>query len=188
MFFVWEKEGATEKLGGWKAVKDEYKKIDNAILKDPKYLKMLAVESVKSSLRQFTMNNIGEGNHHLQKDSNNAVTVVKYFPREAGLFLGATQNNAGINTDFFNPFYSICYLLFAVLFVVLFVRKTVLKQFDSIYLLSIMIVFGICFNNIMNASLANAINRFGVRVIWLMAFAALLMLVEVLVLGREKKV
>jgi hypothetical protein len=179
--FIWNGKGVTSKLGGWNTIRAEYESIDKAILKDPKYMKLFVSESMKSSLQQFTLNRIGEGNSHLINDSNNATAIGLYFPHEYGLFAASEENSIrGINFAGFNSLYAICYILFTALFLVLFVRKTILRQFDITYLFAFMAIAGITANNILAASLANAVNRFGVRVYWLLVFATIIMVAELL--------
>lgn len=179
--FVWNPNCVTNKLGGWKAMKQEYSAIDKAIVTNPKYFKMLVVESVKATFDQFTLNNIGEGNGNLLNDSNNTYTINRFFPREFNNYVqSAESKKEGINFPFFNSIYNVCYMLFAFLFAFLFIKKTISKQFNIIYLLSLLIIIGITINNVMSASLANAIDRFGVRVIWLMVFVTILMIIELL--------
>jgi hypothetical protein len=180
--FVWDPEGATTKLGGWKATREEYGKIDKAIIKNPKYLKMLVVESVKASADQFLLNNIGDGNTGLLNEDNNTSTINRFFPGEFNLYVSSKENKVkGIDFSFFNRIYNVCYILFAFSFVVLFLRKTIRRQFDTVYLLASMVIIGITVNNIVSASLANQINRFGLRVIWLLAFMTVLMVIELFI-------
>jgi hypothetical protein len=179
--FIWNTKAATSKLGGWDAAREEYSTIDRAILGNPKYLKQLLSESIKSSLQQFSLNNIGEGNTRLRNDSNNAGTLAKYFPNEASLFTASVQNSEkGIDFRLFNRVYTICYLISALVFLILFFRKIILRQFNLLFLLALMVITGITANNIISASLANAVNRFGLRVIWLLVFVTILMLAELL--------
>ncbi len=162
-------------------MKQEYGAIDKAIVTNPKYFKLLMVESIKATANQFTLNNIGEGNGNLLNDSNNTYTINRFFPREFNNYVQSVESrNEGINFPFFNSIYNACYMLFALLFAVLFIKKTISKQFNIIYLLALLIIIGITINNVMSASLANAIDRFGVRVIWLLAFVSILMLIELL--------
>jgi hypothetical protein len=180
--FVWSPDGATSKLGGWKTTRDEYRKIDKAIIKNPKYFKMLVVESVKASAEQFVLNDIGDGNIGLLNENNNTSTINRFFPGEFNFYATSKENRKeGIDFSFFNRIYNLCYILFALSFVVLFFRKTILRQFDIVYLLASMVIIGITVNNIVSASLANQINRFGLRVIWLLAFMTVLMVIELLI-------
>ncbi|MFI5141696.1 MAG: hypothetical protein ACHQII_05015, partial [Bacteroidia bacterium] len=123
--FVWNPKCATHKLGGWKAMKQEYSTIDNAIIKTPKYFKMLVLESIKASAHQFTLNNIGEGNGGLLNDSNNTYTINRFFPHEFNNYVQSAENKKeGINFSFFNAKYNICYILFVIVFLGFFVKKT----------------------------------------------------------------
>lgn len=185
--FVWSPQGATSKLGGWKAVRNEYRKIDIAIIKNPKYFKMLVTESVKASVEQFTLNKIGDGNIGLLNESNNTSTIKRFFPHEFDFYTTSKENrDEGINFSFFNGIYNVSYLVFALSFVLLFFRKTILRQFDPVYLLSSMVIIGITINNIVSASLANQIDRFGLRVIWLLAFMTVLMIIEIKIQYNKK--
>jgi hypothetical protein len=179
--FVWNPKCATLKLGGWKAMKQEYSTIDKAIVTNPKYFKMLVVESMKASAHQFTLNNIGEGNGSLLNDSNNTSTISRFFPHEFRNYVQSIQcRKAGINFPFFNSIYNVCYILFAILFLILFIKKTISQQFNIVYLFALITIMGVTINNVISASLANQIDRFGVRVIWLVVFATILMTIELL--------
>lgn len=177
--FVWNPEGATCKLGGWKTTRDEYSKIDKAIIKNPKYFKMLIVESVKASAEQFILNEIGDGNTGLLNERNNTLTLIRFFSHEFNFYATSKENRKeGIDFSFFNRIYNVCYVLFALSFIILFIRKNIRRKFDTVYLLASMVIIGITVNNIISASLANQINRFGLRVFWLLAFMTILMTIE----------
>ncbi len=178
--FVWSSGGATSKLGGWKTTRQEYSEIDNQIIKSPRYLKMLFVESLKSGVQQFALNDIGEGNSHILNDSNVVTTIKRFFGHEAFLFYNSKQSKEQIDYLFFNEFYYNGLIVFLIIFVILFVRKVIYKEYDYILILCSMIIIGITVNNFLSASLANAISRFGLRVTWLMVFACLIMLVQLL--------
>jgi hypothetical protein len=185
--FIWSPDGATNKLGGWDEVLKEYSEIDSKIVHSPEYLKLLALESVKSSYDQCFLNNIGEGNSHLLKNSNVTGTLNRYFPREYNLFIHSRQSSEEINYAGFNFIYNLFYGLSFLGFIFLFIRKIILKQFDLMFLFGVLIILGISSNHICGASLANAVNRFGVRVIWLMTFSSLLMIIESVSSGRPRQ-
>jgi hypothetical protein len=184
--FVWSKEGATAKMGGWNTVRAEYAEIDSRILHTPKYLKLFVKESAKISLAQCFMNNIGDGNERIASNENVKETLHRYYGAEETLFIHSRQFTETISYRGFNTVYNVFTGITYILFSALFLRKILRKEYDHLWLFCLVALIGIATNNILGASLANAINRFGLRVIWMLPFAAMLLGLEIVISARRK--
>jgi hypothetical protein len=178
--FVWSKQGATNKLGGWNAVRDEYAEIDSRILHSPKYLQLFVKESVKASLAQCVMNDAGEGNEGIRTNENLLETHHRYFGSQDRLLKNSRQFRETIPYNRFNALYVFFNVISLFSFCLLFLRKCFRKEADLLLFFCLLVLIGIGCNNILGASLANAVNRFGLRVIWMLPFSVLLMGVEII--------
>lgn len=175
-FFIWGEKSTTGKLGGWKEANQEYQEICKAILTDPKFLKLVLAESAKSSIRQFGLISIGESTLGIYQDSKISGTLVKSFPKDLVIFESSRQARETLSYDAQNKIYTAVYWfsMFAVITLLLLSFLRLINLSESYILLVIVVLAGITANNILGASLANAIDRFGVRVAWLFTLLALL--------------
>ena len=186
--FVWAKTGATNKLGGWNAVRTEYAAIDSRIMHNPKYLKLFAKESVKITLAQCCMNAIGEANSIIKNNENVLTTQQKYFGKEESLFKHSHQYNEDLSYSRFNAVYSFFIGISLLAFLLFIIRKIFRKEYDPLSFFCLLVLTGIASNNMLGASLANATNRFGLRVIWMLTFCVLLMGLEIIIATRVKPI
>lgn len=181
--FIWADGDSSvfHKTGGWHNSKQEYDKIINATLTNPKYLSEHIYKSVAYGLTQLTQNKIGHGIGPYLEDSAPYFAIVKWYKMEYTMYLNSKQNKSGaeaLGLPVINLFNAV--LLLLSMFILLYIYFSPDKiHFNSytILFLSIMI-WGIIINSMVTAGLSAPYGRYQARVTWLMEFGILMFLIK----------
>ena len=172
--FVWDEKSPFYKIGGWKETKREFNEIIYGTLTDPKYIFMHVMESLKATVQQLMRFSIGDGNGSFLEGLPLHKRVSTYFPRDLNAFTSSKQNQLQWGSlKNINFLFEISIVLSVLLILFLLIRfeqmqKGILKG------LAILFFMGIILNAWDCGTFANAIDRLGCKMIWLIPFMALL--------------
>lgn len=174
--FVWDEKSPFYKIGGWKDTKAEFNEIIHGTLTEPKYIGLHLKESVKATFDQLYHFGIGDGNGRFLEGTLLYERIGQYFPHELKAYSNSRQNQLQfVFMDFRNQVYTTIVILSTALLIVLmlFYRSALQGNVKPILILLFLAV-------LLNAwdcgTFANAIDRFGCKMIWLVPMASLLAL------------
>ncbi|MEX2483710.1 MAG: hypothetical protein WED10_04095 [Brumimicrobium sp.] len=174
--FVWDEGSPFYKIGGWKGTKTEFNEIIYGSFSQPKYIGIHIRESLKATLEQLTLFGIGDGNGSFLEETLLYKRVKLYFPHEIKAYKNSLQNQSKLNhIDSLNLVFATILLISLSLLVILLIR------FRHFLNRNLKLVFSVSFVAIiLNAwscgTFANAIDRLGSKMIWLIPFLAVLFL------------
>lgn len=185
--FVWDKKSPFYKIGGWKETKNEFNKIIYGTLTEPKYIVMHIKESFKATLRQLTLFSIGDGNGSFLEETLLYERVSKYFSHDLTTYSSSKQNQSRLDSlNFFNSLFQITIVLCLLLIIFLLIKfSTALNR--HIKIISILFFIGIILNAWDCGTFANAIDRLGCKMIWLLPFTTIILLLKILLNRRTQK-
>lgn len=183
--FLWDANSPFYKMGGFKETKEEFSTIIYGSMTEPKFIAMHISESLKATAEQLTLFGIGDGNGPFLEGTQLHERVGKYFPHELKQFESAVQQKGGfMNMSgwnlFFNTFILIC--LAAAIFIPFLFRNILTGDLKFIVIL---LGAGIILNAWDCATFANAIDRLGCRMIWLLPLAVSLMIAKAATLRQK---
>lgn len=171
--FLWDDNSPFYKMGDWKGTKKEFNTIIFETLTTPKYLKLLIIESVKATYDQLLKFNIGDGNGAFMESTILHKRVEKYFPHELSIYQKSKQNNEKL--FFINDFNKTQHFFIIIALISLLIFLVRIKKSDkSLNTFLILILIGILLNAWSCGTLANAIDRLGSKMIWLIPFVVLI--------------
>ncbi len=185
--FLWNEKSPFYKIGGWKETKNEFNEIIVGTLTQPKYIKMHIKESLKATLQQLSQFSIGEGNGSFMEGTLLHDRVKKYFPGDLNSYNSSKQNQSKLGLlNFLNSLFPIVIVLSLLLLLFLFIKYT---KIINRYIKIITGIFFICI--LLNAwdcgTFANAINRLGCKMIWLIPFTTTIVLLNIIYHNRKKE-
>lgn len=169
--FVWDENSPLNKIGGWKETKNEFNEIIYVTLTDPKYIVMHIKESFKATFQQLTLFSIGDGNGSFLEGTLLHERVSKYFSRELTAYNSSKQNQSQLYfLFFFNSLYKIVIILSLLLIIIIF-AKFAINLDRQVKTITVIFFIGIILNAWDCGTFANAIDRLGCKMIWLIPFA-----------------
>lgn len=176
--FVWDEKSPLYKIGGWAAAKAEFNEIISATVTQPKYIKLHIMESAKATVQQLTMFDIGDGNGSFGEHTHVYKRIAEFIPTDLPAFENSKQSKNKLGfVHFLNPLYDwvmvISLLLF--LFLVVIYRKMLTPEFRFF---TSLLLSGVFLNAWSCGTFANAIDRLGCRMMWLLPFLAFLLLAQ----------
>jgi hypothetical protein len=177
--FVWDEKSPLYKIGGWKKSKDEFNEIIKETLVTPKYFRMHIQESIKATMQQLTHFGIGDGNGHFLEGTLLYERVAKYFPDDLAHYSGSKQNQSRLNfLEFLNSLFSFVMVLSLLLLIFLLSKfwGSLNRLFKTI---TILIFTGVIINAWDCGTFANAIDRLGCKMAWLIIFLVIILLRKV---------
>lgn len=178
--FIWT-SGIPEKTGGWEGSKQEYNKIINATLMQPKYLCANIYKSVSYGLIQLTDNEIGQGLSAYNEGSPPYGPIYDLFHNELSNYINARQNKwNGLNLSFdsLNIFQSILIIITLFIITLLFSGSIRLKIDRLTLYFLIFVIISIILNSMITAGLNTPYGRMQARVIWLLPLATIIVLIK----------
>ena len=174
-YFLWDKNSPLELEGGWRGTRDEYSEIISKTMSTPKYLFMYIKTSIDYSFQQFATNHIGDGNTPFPENSNVHVTLKKYLPHEADVFVNSLQNTTGIKQHLTIPNNIIAFVLkisFLALLILTFkYRDRYTAGFITLMTVTMTTLLA---NEAVCATFSLVLGRYGCRVAWLIPLMAIL--------------
>jgi hypothetical protein len=172
--FVWDEDSPFYKIGGWKESKQEFNEIIFETLTTPKYIGLHIKESLKATFQQLVLFKIGDGNGSFPEGTQLHSRIHKYFPNDLDQYANSRQNQSQLGfLDVFNSLFSAVIILSLIILVFLQIRFW--NQFNGHFkLVLIVLLTGILLNAWDCGTFANAIDRLGCKMIWLIPFMAIL--------------
>lgn len=171
--FLWNKNSPFYKMGGWRGTKDEFNEIIYQTLVTPKYLVLHIVASLKATGDQLSKFQIGDGNGSFLEGTLLHKRVASYFKQEVHSYESSLQNSKKLT--FLSWYNNI--LLGVVLFSLvglLLVLIQALRLDKNVVSMILIVIIGIAVNAWACGTLANAIDRLGSKMIWLIPLTFLI--------------
>jgi len=174
--FVWNESSPLYKIGGWKKSEKEFNEIIHETLTQPKYIILHIQESVKATIQQMSLFAIGDGNGSFLEGTLLFERVAKYFPNDLSLYRMSKQSNSNIGfIDTFNPVYNFIIIVSSCLLLFFFVQQKVYENPKQTFI-CVLIILGVLINAWDCGTFANAIDRLGCKMMWLIPFNFFLIL------------
>lgn len=178
--FVWDEKSPFYKIGGWNKTKNEFNEIIYGTLTQPKYVKMHIKASFNATLQQLTLFSIGDGNGSFLEGSLLQERVSTYFPQDLAAYNTSKQNQSKLGAlNVFNAMFSVVVVISLFVLIVLLARYAGLLN-RHIKFIAIVFFIGILLNAWDCGTFANAIDRLGCKMIWLVPFSAAILLLKIL--------
>jgi hypothetical protein len=184
--FIWDEKSPFYKIGDWKGTKNDFTEIIKGTLTEPKFIALHIQESLKASIQQLTMCKIGDGYGSFLKGTILYKRLTKHLPLDKKLYSKSRQSLSQMTyINGLNYVYTfVIYLSLISLFFVF------IKNWISIGLnlkkISLLIIFGVLINAWDCGTFANAIDRLGCKMIWLIPLLATLSIIKLLDLKINK--
>ncbi|MBS1647491.1 MAG: hypothetical protein JST67_09145 [Bacteroidetes bacterium] len=174
--FIWDEKSPFYKMGAWKETKKEFNEIILATFMNPKYLFLHIQESLKATIQQLSLFAIGDGNGCFTEGTLLYKRIQKYVPNDAKGYALSKQNKSQLGfVSFFNTLFTAT-LLLSVLVVFYFFAKS--RKEYPIWSIGVLFFIAIVFNAWDCGTFANAIDRLGCKMIWLLPFFAFVFLAQ----------
>lgn len=176
--FIWEDNSPFYKIGGWKETKSEFNDIIRGTLTEPRFILMHITESLKATVMQLTRFKSGDGLGAFGEETLLYQRVNEYFPNEANAYSNSLQSRSKLGFITWANYLHVIIVICSALLLIMLCMKGVLKDEKMLTLLSV-IVAAIAVNAWTCGTFANAIDRLGVKVIWLLP-----LIVAIAMVGR----
>ena len=184
--FVWDDASPVYKMGSWKGTEDEFNDIIFKTLTTPKYILLHIKASIIATLDQLITFKINDSNGVFLEGTLPYDRIDRYIPGDMDIYLASKQmkNEFGF-TDSWNILFTLVIIISAVVVIFLLFKGGIFKaEFASVLLI---FGFGILLNAWVSGTFANAINRLGCKMIWLLPFIAIIGLIQLYRLLKESK-
>lgn len=176
--FMWGGKVFKE-TGGWLNSEEEYNKIINGTLSQPKFLLLNFYKSFTYGAQQLMRNEIGQGISVLGEGSAPYEHIKKNFPNELNNYMNGKQNQWGgivLKRDNLNQFYKLLLIgsllvFFALIFSSLWTKLDRVSKLFVCFTLA-----GIVLNSFLTAGFNSPTERFQARITWMFPMAILLLL------------
>lgn len=174
--FLWDFENSpVYKLGGWKTTKEEFNTIISETFTRPEYIALHLKAAAGNTMEQLTTFNLGEGNIAFPLGTK-LHERIGLFTNDLNRYESAKQTKGELllfnklnNVQLFTVYFSLLLILIG-----LFIIDK--KRNKQLLLLSIFVLLGLFYNDMVCASLSTVANRFAVRVMWMVPLLLLLMI------------
>ncbi len=173
--FVWDEKSPVYKMGGWKETKTEFNEIIGRTLTTPKYIGMHIQASLKATAEQLSLFSIGDGNGVFLTGTLLHQRVGKYFPNELNGYEHTRQNTKTLNLITFlnSVFFGVMIISTIALLLVLALGKG--WNDLRLRLLILVVIVGVVLNAWDCGTFANAIDRLGCKVMWLIPLLTIIL-------------
>ena len=177
--FIWDEKSPFYKIGGWEGTKEEFNKIIFKTLTTPKYIRIHIAESCKATIQQLILFGIGDGNGSFLSGTRLYERVEKYIPSDLHFYSVSNQNKEQFGfIKYFNMFYSAIIIMSSML-LIFFSVKYKSYFIPNIYFIIIAICTGVLLNAWSCGTFANAVDRLGCKMIWLIPFLAIITAIKI---------
>jgi len=164
--FIWDGSSPFYALGGFKGTKDEFNEIINATLTSPKYLLLHVQASFLATMDQLLKFDMGDGNGDFMAGTLLHERIARYVPHELDAYERSKQNQKSMSyVSAFNLVQHVFIALTTLFLLWMLVRWNTLDLHFRV-----MIAFtaiAVVVNAWACGTFANAIDRLGVKMIWL---------------------
>jgi len=169
--FIWDEESPFYKVGGWKGTRKEFNEIIRKTLTTPRYLLLHTRESIRATGRQLVKFRSGDGNGIFLQGTQLHRRIGKYFPRELHRFEDSRQNRGELG--FLGP---ANHMHLAVLLVSMggLVLLLIRKPGSRLMAMLVVLLLGVVTNAWSCATFANALDRLGSKMIWLVPLGVII--------------
>ena len=175
--FIWDEKSPLQQMGGWKETKEEYNKIIKGTYSSPKYIAIHIRESLKATATQLLRFKIGDGTGVFQEGTQLHERVGLFFPHELFAFENSRQNmGIMVNLPWINRLHQIVVAFSLVVLIFLYAGNKRISANHMIAFLCVLALLGILVNSWTCGTFANAIDRLGCKMIWLVPFMTALAL------------
>lgn len=164
--FVWGPQSPVERLGGWKVVQPEFSRVIKETLTEPKYLSLHVKGAATGTVQQLQRFRIGDGWGAFRSSTPLAERLARYVPGDANAFASSRQNIgrlAAIGRWHIPHTIVVVISLFGVIAWLLFGRSDPMQR-----TVVAIVAMGIFLNAMVCGTFANAIDRLGAKMIWLL--------------------
>ncbi len=177
--FLWIENGPFSKTGAWAWSKEEYSEILDNIFFSKEYFGANLGEALIATLSQLTRNDIGDGLNGYDNNSAPYKSIKTHLPYELKSFSNSKQNRWLLNFTEVNKrhFWT---LIISILIILAFFSINSLKKDINIKLIFWIKTSFICItiNAFVTGALANVLDRLESRIVWIVPFAALLIIFD----------
>lgn len=172
--FLWEMESPFYKMGAWTETREEFGEIIRGTLTSPEFIGMHLRESVKATAEQIVKFKIGDGNGSFLNGTLLHERIAHYFPQELSEYENSKQS---LDQLFF---IETANMIIAFVVIVAFGLSCLLatmkiQGFNKLFTL---ILLGVIVNAWVCGTFANAIDRLGSKLIWLVPLLAIIGLLK----------
>jgi len=176
--FLWNEDSPFYKMGGWKGTKEEFNEIIYNTLTTPKYLALHFKESLKATGDQLSKFQIGDGNGSFLEGTLLHKRISTYFKHEIARYESSLQSNENLTyLDWYNKvLFSVVLVSIAVLIMVILKVRHHDKRVLSMILI---VILGVVINSWACGTLANAIDRLGGKIIWLIPLISIIGVINI---------
>ena len=175
--FVWDENSPIYKMGSWQGVEDEFNEIIFETLTTPKYIFLHIKASILATADQLVTFKINDSNGVFLEGTLPYDRMVRYIPRDLEMYRTSKQmkNELGF-TNGLNVLFSIVIILSLIVILFFLIKGSVFtgELATTLFVFSL----GILLNAWISGTFANAINRLGCKMIWLIPFIALIGIVQ----------
>jgi hypothetical protein len=172
--FVWEPSSPVYKMGGWQVCKKEFNEIIHETFTTPKYILLHIIASINATTEQLLLFKIGDGNGVFLQNTKLYERVSLLFPNDLNSYQNSKQNQSKLQFTFFlNPLYIII-IVISIFFLFLGIISSKIMENKKAAFTIIMIITSIILNAWDCGTFANAIDRLGCKMIWLIPLLSLL--------------
>jgi hypothetical protein len=166
--FIWLESSPFYAMGGFEGTKDEFNEIISGTLTSPKYLWMHFKESIKASGDQLIKYRIGDGNGPYLNETPLYKRIAFYFPQEIEAFRTSRQNRSEFGfLSWYNTLLGIVLLMSSLMYLFVFLKSE--KRMKGILFI---LFLSIIYNAWICGTFANAIDRLGAKVMWMIPLVA----------------
>ncbi len=174
--FIWEPTSPLYQLGGWKDTREEFNEIIGDTFRSPKYLWMHFRTSIRETLHQMlrfqSVDPFGVAPNGEQLRSR----VFQYIPRDGVRYDSSVQSRTNLLVlAWLNTFQKALIFLSLGIFLLFFLMKQRWKS-EHLPVALLILLSGILFNALITGTFANAIDRMGNKMIWLVPMLAAVIL------------
>ena len=171
--FLWEEDSPFYKMGGWGETKAEFNEIIFNTLTTPKYIGLHIQALFKATLDQLSLFAIGDGNGSFLQGTLLHQRVGTYIPRELGCYESSLQSKNKLSfLGWYNKLLLGVIILSIIGLIFLLMRYKRLDKRMLVVMLTI--ILAILVNAWSCGTFANAIDRLGSKVIWLIPLAVII--------------
>lgn len=183
--FLWGAESPLNQLGIKRVeVNEAYGPVISDIFSQSTYRNWFIRESVSATGKQLLFHKVGSGLISYNDGGGCYFALKKYYENELSQFLNARQQRFGLEDNYHNYISAWVFYLSVIIIVIGIFVKSIRRKFGTFILF---ILLGVLTNAFITASLANVYDRLQVRVVWLLTFAAILILAYAFQLLKQSK-
>jgi hypothetical protein len=176
--FIWDKKSPFYKIGGWKQSKTEFNTIIYGSLTEPKYIWLHIKASALATCEQLLHFRIADGMGSFKEKTPLFERLQTYSPHDINLYRQSGQYRQTLETitNAWNILIALTMALsMAALMAVAWFHRSMKK---NIVRPAMLLFAGILINAWNNGTFANAIDRLGAKMMWMIPLAAFLLLAD----------